>query len=133
MQRIDGTRKQQVSLIGLSVLLVAAIFPLAAPEKTVTLVAYVGFSALLLLFTTSRLQVLLVPVALSFVMLVASFFTPVEIALTRNKPFRVSWMRCTVVGSRTADRPVATEYVIYRGCCQINGVEPVRVLKICIP
>jgi hypothetical protein len=117
----------------LPVSLVAAIFPFAVSEKTLTLLAYFGFCAVALSFAITRRKILVTPLAFSFLMLVASFVIPVEIALVRNKPFGVSWVRCTVIGSMDRIPAAGPEYVIERGCTGMYFVEPVRVVKVCIP
>ena len=53
MQRIEGTPAHRALLVGSSLLVVLAMFPSAASEKTLTLVAYIGFSGLLLLFAAT--------------------------------------------------------------------------------
>lgn len=133
MQKIVATRKEHALLIGLTLIAIAAMFPLAMPEKTVTLAAYCLASALGLLLALTRLRLITAPAVFSVVILIASFFTPVEIAFARNKTFGISWERCVVVGSFDRYRAAKSECVIYRGCCPINGIEPVRLLTINMP
>jgi hypothetical protein len=133
MRRATCNRKEHALLICLMLAAIAAMFPLAVPEKTLTLAIYCLTSVLGLLLALTRLQILAMPVAFSFVMLVASFFTPIEIDFARNRTFRLSWERCVVVGSFDRDRATGAERVIYRGCCPINGIEPVRLLTINVP
>ena len=134
MQRIEGTRKEHVLLICMTLAAVAVTFPLAAPEKTLTLVAYFGFSAVALLLAVTRLRVLALPALISYFIFAASFLAPVEIAVVRGNSLSASWVRCIVVsGLQFIDRATTADYVIDRGCCPINGVEPSWVLKISIP
>src|SRR5712672_854664 len=100
MQRIPCTRKEHILLVCLMLAAIAAMFPLAVPAKTLTLTIYCLTSVLGLLLALTHFQILTMPVAISFVMLVASFFTPVEIDLAKSKTFGISWERCVAVGSR---------------------------------
>src|SRR2546422_7088999 len=81
MRRIEGTRKEHVLLICMTLAAVAGTFALAAPEKTLTLVAYFGFSAVALLLAVTRLRVLALPALISYFIFAASFLAPVEIAV----------------------------------------------------
>jgi hypothetical protein len=133
MQKLVGSRKQYALLIGATLAAIGGAFPLAMPEKTITLAAYCLASTLALLLALTRLRFLAAPTAFSLVILIATFFAPVEIDFAKNKTFGISWERCVVVGSFDLDRAIGAERVIYRGCCPINGVEPVRLLTINVP
>jgi hypothetical protein len=133
MQRIVATRKEHALLIGLTLVAIAAAFPLAMPEKTITLTAYCLASTIAFLLAITRLRLLVAPAVAFLLILIATFFTPVEIDFAKNKTFGISWQRCVVVGSFDLDRATGVERVIYRGCCPINGIEPVRLLTIHVP
>ena len=134
MQRVDGTRTQQVLVICGILLNIAVSFPLAMSGKTVGRLLWVIAAVLALLFGITRLKLLGKPVMVFTVLFACSFLIPVEIVATKG-PLGINWMRCEVRGLMHLSRKPPDEgtYVIVRGCVPIIGFEPSHVVRIRIP
>lgn len=105
--------------------------------KALGALLWLGASLLALVMGITRLQLLAKPTLVLTIFFAASFFVPVELVIARGQSFGISWVRCEVVGLRSyIEQPKSaddTTYVIVRGCVSRTGVEPSRVVKICIP
>ncbi len=137
MQKIEATRKQQALMVCLMLVAVGFGFPLAMSGKACGVILWFVASILALAWVLTRISALAAPALGLHLLFAASFFVPVDVALIREQPFRISWVRCEVVGMRFSLEPAriapVADFVIVRGCCPILGVEPSRVLKVCIP
>jgi hypothetical protein len=137
MRRIEATRKQQIGLICLILLAIGCSFPTAMSGKTLGGLFWLGAAFLSLAMGITRLQVLAKPSLILMLLFAASFFIPVEVVVARGQTFYISWRPCKVMGQRSYNaHPIPLDgrtHVIVRGCCAPIGVEPSRVVKVCIP
>src|SRR5436190_3722418 len=97
MQRVEGTRKQQVLIIRGIILNIAMSFPLAMPGKTLGRLLWPIAAVLALLLGITRLKVFGKPVVVFTALFASSFFIPVEIVATKAR-LGINGMRCEVHG-----------------------------------
>ena len=137
MRRIEATGRQHLGLICLILLTIGLSFPLAMSGKALGALFWLAAAILALAMGITNLQILAKPTLVLTLLFAASFAIPVEVVVVRGQSFGISWRRCEVVGVRSYIRnptpPDPMTHVIVRGCVTPHGVEPSRVVRICLP
>jgi len=136
LQRLQGSLSQRVALIAITLAAIGAAFPVAMASKTVSFGLYCLASTIALAAAVSRLSLLMRPLLISFILFVASFAAPFDVAIVTHCPLGVEWRRFqdldpwdySLSGPKAGtSNPVPTDLP------QIIGVRPRWILRVCFP
>jgi hypothetical protein len=114
-------------------LTVALVFPMAMPSKRITQWAYLATALLFILIAFTRSKRLLIPLAFSSLLLLASFFLPLDVAVVSARSFGFEWIPYERLDAWNPNKVRTTGEACPMDLPQCNGAKPKWVLRVNYP